>query len=222
MSAHTIKKSQQTWILSIDTGWVYTNMEYWPLEELSKRMLGTTHVWQPMKLELPLSLYHSLMQVSQHNCCRCQVDICLNYSPYPVSFTFFKISVQSNNLCMHSFSDFKWGNIFCLCVLLQFLSIWTNLWLISSVSCALVLSRAQASVATCWPVSHNRIFLSLFCERCQLQAWSFSHGCQLVVDTNLSTDGLWQPLPGACWYYTHFCLWMSFLTTLICQTARAL
>lgn len=27
--------------------------------------------------------------------------------------------------------------------------------------------------------------------------------CQLVVDRNLNPDRLWQPLPRACWCYTH-------------------
>lgn len=46
-------------------GWIYASSEFWPLEGPSQRMLGTTHVWQPMKLGRPPSLCLSLLQVSQ-------------------------------------------------------------------------------------------------------------------------------------------------------------
>lgn len=71
----------------------------------------------------------------------------------------------------------------------------------------------QANVATYSSVSHDVMFLSLFGERWQLWAWSFTHGCQLVLDRNRNTDGLWQHFPGAFWYYTHLSLNVIFNNT---------
>jgi len=61
-------------------------------------------------------------------------------------------------------------NVFFICVasILQQHLFWIHLWVIYQLS--------TRDVATCCSVSHSSIFLFLFCERWQLNAWSFSRG----------------------------------------------